>query len=48
MKRKLQKNRTSLWVVIPQGIVEHFGLHVGDELDLRIQGTFIKATPVAE
>lgn len=36
MKRRLQKNKTSLFVVIPEGIVEHFNLRAGDKLDFRI------------
>lgn len=47
MKRKLQKNKTSLFAVIPEGIVEHFDLRVGDELDFRIEDDHIRAMPVA-
>lgn len=46
MKRKLQPNKKSLTANIPAGIVEYFGLEVGDELDFRIEGDHIKAIPV--
>jgi bifunctional DNA-binding transcriptional regulator/antitoxin component of YhaV-PrlF toxin-antitoxin module len=47
MKRKLQNCKGSLFAYVPTGIVEHFGLKVGDKLDFRIDGDHIKAIPVA-
>ncbi|MDO9098177.1 MAG: hypothetical protein Q7U60_08650 [Candidatus Methanoperedens sp.] len=41
-ERKIQKNRNSLFAFIPCGIVEHFGLEVGDKLDFRIENDYIK------
>lgn len=36
----------SLGAVVPKGIIEHFGLEVGDKLDFRIDGDYIKVRPV--
>lgn len=46
MRRILQKNKESLFSVIPSEIVEDMGLKVGDKLDFRIDGDHIKAMPV--
>ncbi len=45
MNRNLIRMGKSLGAVIPKGITEHFGLEVGDKLDLRIETDYIKATP---
>ncbi len=47
MERKIQHIKGSHFAYIPKGIVEHFGLKVGDKLDFRIDGDYIKAIPVA-
>lgn len=46
MRRKLQKNKESLFSVIPKEIVEDMELKPGDKLDFRIEGDHIKAIPV--
>ena len=46
MKRNLIKMCTSLGSVIPKGIIEHFDLEVGDQIDFRIENDNIKAIPV--
>ncbi|MCZ7401224.1 MAG: AbrB/MazE/SpoVT family DNA-binding domain-containing protein [Candidatus Methanoperedens sp.] len=48
MERKLQHIKGSHFAYIPKGIIEHFGLKVGDRLDFRIEGDHIKAVPVAQ
>ncbi len=46
MKTKLNRCRNSLFAYIPQAVVEHFNLKVGEKLDFRIEGEYIKAIPV--
>jgi antitoxin component of MazEF toxin-antitoxin module len=46
MNRSLIKMGASLGAVVPKGIIEHFGLEVGNELDFRIEKDYIKAIPV--
>lgn len=46
MQRKLIKMGRSLGAVIPIGVIEYFGLEVGDKIDFRIVGDHIKAIPV--
>lgn len=46
MKRTLVKVHESVNSIIPKGVLEHFGLEVGDKLDFRIDGDHIKAIPV--
>jgi bifunctional DNA-binding transcriptional regulator/antitoxin component of YhaV-PrlF toxin-antitoxin module len=46
MRRKLQKNKESLFSVIPSEIVEDFGLKQGDKLDFRTEKGYIKVIPV--
>lgn len=46
MRRKIQKNKESLFSVIPSEIVEDFGLKQGDKLDFITKNGFIKVVPV--
>ncbi len=46
MRRILQKNKESLFSVIPSEIVEDFGLKQGDKLDFRTEKDYIKVIPV--
>lgn len=46
MRRKLQKNRNSLFANIPTEIVEDMALKSGDKLDFCIVGEYIKVVPV--
>lgn len=46
MNRNVIRMGKSVGSVIPKGIIEHFGLEVGDKLDFRIVGEYIKAIPV--
>jgi len=46
MNRNLIKMGKSLGAVIPKGVIEHFGLEIGDKIDFRIVGDHIKAIPV--
>jgi antitoxin component of MazEF toxin-antitoxin module len=46
MNRTIIKMGRSLGAVIPKGVLEHFNLEVGDQIDFRIEKDHIKAMPV--